>query len=243
MKIRLGNDIRLKVQLPIGSDEDKRPSRIINARAFFVNSTLKEQLEKEYIKKNRFIGRFPIEPFVNEFQPTPYNINNSGFPKYRAFVHNEYCGFGINPNWKRCFPFADKNITTYESKVEYDADGTKITVTLPAEAQLYPGEYSLIVIGNIYDEGYSGNKRTITIDQNKLFELVKTSEEAGVTNDIEIQNNPVYIEITNSDSNLTPQDIYVTAGTYGNDAITLSRNDSNAITVDVSPITGWYEGL
>lgn len=139
-------------------------SRIINARAFFVNDTLKEQLEKEYIKKNRFIGRFPIEPFVNEFQPTPHNINNSGLPKYRAFVHNEYCGFGVNPNWDKCFPFGDKNITVYESKVEYDADGTKIIVTFPAEAQLYPGEYSLVVIGNIYDEGYSGNKRTITVD-------------------------------------------------------------------------------
>ena len=133
MKIRLGNDIRLKIQLPIGSfDGDK--SVILSARAFFVNSTLKEDILKKYIKKNRFIGRFPIEPFVDEFEPTKYCINSMGFPKYRAFVHNEYNGFGLKPNWKKSMPIRDVNITVYESTVERTSNPNTVIVTFPASA-------------------------------------------------------------------------------------------------------------
>ena len=237
MKIRLGNDVRLKVSLVINTSESgvKSYAHIINARVFFINKTLKEKLEKEYIKKNRFIGRFPIEPFVNEFQPTANNINNSGFPKYRAFVHNEYSGFGVNPNWKKCFPFADENITTYEAAVEYtgDQDRESIIATFPAIAQKYPGEYSMMVIGDIYDAGYSQHKRTVTVDYNGVFELVKNSEEQDY-------DNPIVIDINQSDSDLTPEDIYVVSGQYKGTDISLKRNDSSVIDIDVSPITGWY---
>jgi hypothetical protein len=83
MKIRIGNDISLKIQLTFG---DSSSANVLSAEAFFVNTTLKNKLEREYKKKNRFIGRFPIEPFTNEFEPSEYCINSTGFPKYKAFV-------------------------------------------------------------------------------------------------------------------------------------------------------------
>ena len=109
MKIRLGNDIRLKVQLTYGEEDY---ANIQSAQAFFINTTLKNKLKEEYKKKNRFIGRFPIEPFVNEFEPSAYNINSAGYPRYRAFVSNRYNGFGVKPCWKEDAPVKDSDITT-----------------------------------------------------------------------------------------------------------------------------------
>lgn len=68
-----------------------------------------------------------------------------------------------------------------------------------------------------------------------MFELVSDSQEADVEN-------PVQIEINNSDAAEEMNDIYVVGGSYNNDAITLRRNDSGVINVDVRPITDWYEG-
>lgn len=31
------------------------------------------------------ISRFPIEPSSTYYQPTTYNINSGGYPKYRAY--------------------------------------------------------------------------------------------------------------------------------------------------------------
>lgn len=232
MKIRLGNDIRLKIQLPTNGSL----ASILSARAFFVNTTLKEKLEKEYIKKNRFIGRFPIEPFVDEYQPTAYNINCSGYPKYRAFVHNEYKGFGVNPNWKESMPIRDVNITIYESAIERTSDPGTIIVTFPAIAQKYEGDYELVITAQIYDKGYANNSRTVTINTKHVFELVSDTElEEGI-------NNPVHIEINSPESESDDDDIYIIAGRYSNNNVTLVRNDGGSINVDISPISGWYYG-
>ena len=86
MKIRIGNDVKLQVSLSLGEGVDY--TNIQSMRAVFVNTTLKEKLEKEYIKKNRFIGRFPIEPFVDEYTPNAYCINSNGNPRYHVRVYN-----------------------------------------------------------------------------------------------------------------------------------------------------------
>ena len=233
MKIRLGNDIRLKVQLPNNPVTGQRYN-IISARAFFVNATLEEDIQKKYIKKNRFIGRFPIEPFVDEFEPTAYNINCSGNPKYRAFVCNQYNGFGVKPNWKECMPVKDVNITRYESQVDQTVNSNEIVVTFPASAQLYAGKYILIIVATIFDAGYSNNGRTITTDMQNVFELVNTSaEEQNI-------DHPVFIEIDNT-SDEQSNDIYVVSGSYNDDNVILTRSDNSHVNIDLSPITGWYE--
>ncbi len=233
MKIRIGNDIRLKIQLSFG--ENAGEANILVARAFFVNTTLKSKIEKEYVKKNRFIGRFPIEPFVNEFEPTPHNINSSGYPRYHTHVFNEYRGFGIKPDWEKVFPIQEKKITEYESAVTKTGSSSIVIVDFPAEAQLYEGEYELVVVAQIYQPGYKNNARTVTANYKGMFELVSDSQEADVEN-------PVQIEINNSDAAEEVNDVYVVGGSYNNDAITLRRNDSGVINVDVRPITDWYEG-
>lgn len=102
MKIRIGNDIRLQISLRF-RDLDKIVN-IQSIKAFFINTTLKDELDKQYKRKNRFVGRFPIEPFLDEFEPNAFAINSAGYPKYHAIVHNRYNGFGLRPNWDKCFP-------------------------------------------------------------------------------------------------------------------------------------------
>ena len=90
--------------------------------------------------------------------------------------------------------------------------------------------------GQIYDSGYTNNSRTVTVNTKNVFELVNDSSLEEITD------NSVLLEINNTDSDVQSQDVYVIGGTYNNDNIVLSRNDSASINVDVSAITGWYDG-
>ena len=90
--------------------------------------------------------------------------------------------------------------------------------------------------GQIYDSGYTNNSRTVTVNTKNVFELVNDSSLEEITD------NSVLLEINNTDSDVRSQDVYVIGGTYNNDNIVLSRNDSASINVDVSAITGWYDG-
>lgn len=232
MKIRIGNDIRLKIQLTFG---DSSSANVLSAEAFFVNTTLKNKLEQEYKKKNRFIGRFPIEPFTNEFEPSEYCINSTGFPKYKAFVMNSYNGIGLRPNWKNVAPIKEMEYTVYRTGISRTVDPSIVVVTLPASAQLYEGEYELVVTAKVFDQGYANNERTVTANYKNVFELVSDSQAESV-------DNPVQIDIINTSDEGNTNDIYVIAGRYDNNSIHLSRNDNTAVNIDISPITEWYDG-
>lgn len=233
MKIRIGNDVQLNIQLTLDGTEDR--ANIQSLRAIFVNTTLKEKLQKEYKKRNRFIGRFPIEPFVDEFEPNEYCINSTGYPKYNVTVYNQYKGFGVKPDWNNSFPVKQQPITEYYAEVNHTQIQDVVSVLFPGEAQLYEGSYELVVIAKVYQAGYKNNIRTVATNYKNVFELVKDSQEEGV-------NNPVQIEIVNSDNTEVPQDTYVVSGSYSNNQIKLRRNDNGIINVDVEPIMiGWYE--
>lgn len=232
MKIRIGNDIRLKIQLTFG---DSSSANVLSAEAFFVNTTLKNKLEQEYKKKNRFIGRFPIEPFTNEFEPSEYCINAAGLPKYKAYVMNSYNGIGLKPNWKNVAPIKEVDYTVYRTGIERTVDPSIVVVTLPASAQLYEGEYELVVTAKVFDQGYANNERTVTANYKNVFELVSDSQGESV-------NNPVQIDIVNTSDEEDVNDVYVIAGRYDNNSIHLSRNDNAAVNIDISPITQWYDG-
>ena len=232
MKIRIGNDVSLRIQIKLGDSTDY--ANIQSAQAFFVNTTLKDKLEAEYKNKNRFIGRFPIEPFVNEFQPTPYNINSLGYPKYHTYVFNEYKGFGVQPEWENCFPIKEVNITEYRAEIQHTNTPSVIQVLFPAEAQLYTGKYKLVIVARVYDPGYKNQVRTITTDYNNLFELVDNIDDADV-------NEASLIEITNTSETDELQDVYVVSGQYNDDFINIRRNDGGVIHVDISPVSSWYE--
>jgi hypothetical protein len=219
--------------LKLSGEEDY--ANIVHIRAFFINTTLKDKFEQDYIKKNRFIGRFPIEPFVDEFEPTAYCINSTGYPRYRAYVLNEFRGYGVHPNWKKCFPITDVKLTECMGQVSFTKDPRVVTVLFPASAQRYPGVYQLLVVADIADSSYQRGVRTVTVNYNNIFELVSDSEECDADYNTQIE--------INSDSELGPvQDFYVVSGYYNDDNIVLQRNDEGGkINIDVSPISGWYE--
>lgn len=236
VKVRIGNDIRIKIQLTFGEDS---PASVLSAQAFFINRTLKDKIDAEHKKKNRFIGRFPIEPFTNEFDPTAYCINSTGYPTYKTPVLNAYCGYGYKPNWKNCAPVKDMNCTMYHTSIEYTADPSIVYVDFPARAQRYPGVYDLVVVAKIYDEGYSHNSRTVTVDYKNIFELVSETDPEGQT---PYEFHPMLIDVVNESASSGKNDVYVVNGRYDNNSIVLERNDQTDVVIGVSPITEWYEG-
>lgn len=232
MKIRIGNDVKLQVSLSLGDEIDY--TNIQSMRAIFVNTTLKEKLEKEYIKKNRFIGRFPIEPFVDEYTPNAYCINSNGNPRYHVRVYNQYNGFGVKPNWDKCLPIGEMPVLEYQAEVMHTQDPQIVKVLFPAEVQKYLGVYDLVIVANVYEPGFKGNIRTITVDLKNAFELVSSSSEADI-------NDPVQIEINNTSDTEPQQDIYIVSGSYSNNNIQLRRNDNGVVSFDIQPVN-WYEG-
>lgn len=208
-KVKIGNDIRLKIQLNgkeinwrfgdnfpavLNGDEATGDTFVIlSAKAFFINTTLKEKLIKECKRINRFFRRFPIEPFINEFEPDAYNIHVSGkFPKYRAHVANLYNGFGVCPDWEKCKPMKDMDVTVYRSEIIRTQDPNTIIVEFPGEAQLFEGKYELLIQAKVYDPEYKNNERMVTASVKDLFQLVEDQDEAI--------NNPVEIDIIDSNN-------------------------------------------
>lgn len=283
MKIRKGNDIRLKVQLKIdtpvleqsvytpvdgsfydideneylnfsevyrngnrnfvkpvqvytgSSAEDfssKEYANIQSMRAIFINTTLRENLERAFIKKNRFIGRFPIEPFVHEFEPSAYNIHSTGYIRNKVFVHTPYQGFGLHPDWNKCMPVHGEDYTRYFAPVTSTEDPRIKIIDFPAQAQLTEGVYQLVIIAQVFDPGYKNNLRTVTVNYNNVFEIVKDSKDAT--------DNPVQIEINDEPDLNKSQDIYVVSGQLSGNDLRLHRSDNSVINIDVSP--NWYEG-
>lgn len=224
MKIRIGNDVQLRINLSLGDGVDN--TNIQSARVIFVNSNLTD---------SRFIGRFPIEPFEDEFIPNSYCINSLGNPKYYAKVRNRYNGFGVYPDWNKCLPIEQPFAPEHQSDIIGTGDSPSVTAVFPAIKQRRVGIYNVIVIVNIYDQDYPRGIRTMTIDIKNVFELVRTTEEADI-------NGPAQIEVDDHSINGDVSDVFIVSGSYSNNGIRLRRNDNGVVSIDVSPISGWYEG-
>lgn len=113
-------------------------------------------------------------------------------------------------------------------------DPQVVNVLFPSEVQKYIGMYDLVVVVNLYEPGFKGNIRTITVDLKNAFELVNSSSEADI-------NDPVQIEINNTSNTEPKQDIYIVSGSYSNNNIQLKRNDNGVVSFDIQPVS-WYEG-
>lgn len=163
--------------------------------------------------------------------PDAYNINSCGcYPKYKAYVVNEYSGFGVYPDWKRCAPVREVPITEVCGKIQFTTDAKTIIALFPAKAQLYTGVYDMLIVADVLDDNYPCGKRTVSAKMKDIFELVEEQEDAI--------DNPVQIEIDNPDDADTLQDIYVVHGQYNGDSIDLVRNDNRHVIIEVQP---WYE--
>ena len=51
-----------------------------------------------------------------------------------------------------------------------------------------------------------------------------------------------YTKYIPSDDPMLATDVFVVGGTFDDDSILLNRNDGKVIDIDLSPITGWYQG-
>jgi hypothetical protein len=229
-KIRIGNDIQFKIQLNLGGETPN----ILGLKAYFVNTTKATAIKKEYGRINKFIGRFPIEPYCNEYDPTPYCINGDGDVRYYAQVANMYNGFGLRPEWHK--PNVKKMLEdcTYRASVNFTKNPKIVTITFPAEDQKLIGVYDLVIVANVYDPAFKDCCRTVSSDYEGVFELVTKQSEAI--------DNPVKVEIADESEEYFDQDVYVISGSYNEDAIHITRNDGKVVNINVSPITGWYEG-
>lgn len=82
---------------------DGTPVSIRSVKAVLINTTLRDDYTRRLEKKSRFITRFPIEPCIEAFHATPYDVCNSGYPTWRAYPRRHimfpYHGFGVNPHW------------------------------------------------------------------------------------------------------------------------------------------------
>ena len=223
---------------------------IRSVKAYIINVTKEEQRKEFLKKKSRFIARFPIEPCYECFHATPYNICNSGYPTWRAYPYS-YCmapyhGFGVRPEWSCIYhKLPIKNDAEYIAPVMATGDQNVVEVAFPANAQRFTGVYKLVIVAKIYAPGFNvHNLKTITVDMPDVFELVGTTEE-GIDTGIEINVNHIHDVLTNINGNddvTGYDDIYVNAGGYQDDNITLMRTDGTPVNVDTSEFTAWYDG-
>lgn len=240
-KFRIGNDIKLRVSLLKKSNQNDLLN-IQRVKAYLVNTTAIDTFKAKINHKIKFLSRYPIEPMCNAYKPTFYNLNNSGYPTY--IVHPHHCkhfiygGFGVHPDW--CEHYCPKPIAPmfeYRAKVRATSNRGIVDVYFPAEKQLWPGIYKLIIVADIYQDAFCDNSlRTITMDYECVFELV-TSTQDGEGN--VVTDDDVIVEL-DDDQNVNPDtgsddtDIFVTSGSFddSNKDLVLNRSNIGSVTIE-----------
>lgn len=179
-KIRIGNDIDIKF---VFNSKDIDPTHIQSVEAYIVNKDLYKKAEDIRNKTYKFMSSYPASKF-EQYLANSYCTKVSGYPTYFQDPHGcniwDYCGFGVYPNWNSIY-FKDRTLdfAEYRAQVKYTQKSGVIDILYPSNAQLYKGEYKLVVVAKVYEEGWGkDNLRTITIDVDDLFELVDSSDQA-----------------------------------------------------------------
>lgn len=248
-KIRIGNDIRLAVDLRkqvIGEGDDTFAVRQVTA--YLVNTTKIAEYKAKLEERKHFVGRFPREPFSHDYNTTPWCVCGCGMPTWNVLpVNGVYGGFGTEP-----FGKLDKELQKIASVIQYKASCQAtaqqniINVYFPAKDQLATGEYKLVLVASVYAPGYNiENLKTIQVDVPEVFELVETTEEGidtGVVINTDVER-PVEGTAGGEDTgDITFDDVYVNGGILTNGNIVLNRTDEVPVTIDLDGIVGWYEG-
>lgn len=223
-----------------------KPIAIRSVKAILVNTTRRDEYIQKLNKNSRFIARFPIEPDCDAFKATSCNICNSGYPTYKALPGRYYVfpygGYGVYPNFSGlCKKLASNNDFKYIAEAYATEKQHIVEISFPAEHQRTLGNYSLIIVAKVYAPGYnSKNLKTITVDIPNVFELVETTEE-GINTGINATATDVIDNLSYENEDV-PDDVYVNSGDYSDNAIQLGRTDGQSVSIDLSEITGWYEG-
>ena len=232
MKIRIGNDIKLRLQLKGVGDE---AINIISIRAYIINVSEQNKLLEDLKSKTKFIGRFPTEPISPWYTPSKFNINSSGYFSYNvhphACIYTTYNGFGVTPDWGKIYPSAkDVAPFKYESVVQATDSRDTVEVFFPAQFQSKVGIYKVVLVVKLYDPSFIKNTRTVCIDYNNAFELVSNSEDAT--------DNSVTIVVPSGEDTFTG-DKYIYNASFDNGNIQLHRTDYQTVDIDISNEVLW----
>lgn len=188
-RVRIGNDIRLRINLLNMKGIDT--INIKSIKVYIINASREKEKADKLANDTRFISRFPCEPHHPAFEPSAYDLNLAGLPRYYAYPEHHcnpcYSGFGVHPNWSRIYPVKNcVNDTEFIAPVQATEYKNQIYAYFPANNQLYCGVYKLVVVARIYQPGYYlDNLRTITMDYNNIFRLVDDS--TGTNSDVTIE--------------------------------------------------------
>lgn len=270
---------------PIDFKPEAEPVSIISVSAVLINNTRKHeimQLRKEHEKHmrklemdrfnalrkhSRFIARFPIEPAMECFNATPYDVCGCGYPTYRAYprayLFAPYHGFGVNPHWegiyKPLFPhpafppkdpmiekFGEEEIkddSKYVAEVAATDHRNIVEVLFPAAHQLHTGTYSLLITAKLYCPGFNvNNTKTVTVDVPDVFELVDTTAE-GESGDIRINVRNVRDILSTDALEHRIMDKFTIDGHLSDDidTLTLDRSDGIGVDIDLNRLTSIYD--
>lgn len=226
------------------------PVSIREVKAILVNTSLQQERMEDIRKKSRFISRFPIEPCVDAFTSTPYDICCSGYSTWRAYPHMHrmmpYSGFGLRPQWDDIYKRLPRiNDTEYIANVAATKEANKVEVIFPAKHQLRLGKYTLVLVVKMYCPGYNmQNLKTVTVDIPDVFELVATSAE-GVDTGLQATVSTIIDRLPEGDPynphDPYSSDVYVSNGEFDDGVIALNRTDGRTVTIDVSRVTNWFD--
>lgn len=158
MKIKIGNDLRIRVKL---FDADKSNPNIQSVAAFLVNTTEEEKREAELKNATKFINKYPCPTDPNLYKTTDYNLSSPVY-QYRAYPLQYGCcgytGFGTCPSWQDIYKNYSEDIPSiYRAEVSYTSQANVIDVYFPADAQKLIGKYKLAIKYDIYNPGYDSD--------------------------------------------------------------------------------------
>jgi hypothetical protein len=86
------------------------------------------------------IGRFPIEPNLDEFKSTAYNINSAGIPRYYAVVTNSYHIPGQGENIKVNDVFVVSGEYSDGNVILNRNDGNDVSIDMSSVTEWYEGD-------------------------------------------------------------------------------------------------------
>ena len=188
-RIRIGNDIRLRINLLNMKGIDT--INIKSIKVYIINTSREKEKADKIANCTKFISRFPCEPHHPAFEPSAYDLNLAGLPRYYAYpehhCHYFYHGFGLHPDWSHIYSVENcTNDTEFIAPVQATEYKDQVDAYFPANNQLYCGVYKIVVVARIYQPGYGlDNLRTITMDYNNIFRLVDDS--TGTNSDVTIE--------------------------------------------------------
>lgn len=188
-RIRIGNDIRLRINLL--NMEGIDTINIKSIKVYIINTSREKEKADKIANCTKFISRFPCEPHHQAFEPSAYDLNLAGLPRYYAYpehhCHYFYHGFGLHPDWSHIYPVENcTNDTEFIAPVQATEYKDQVNAYFPANNQLYCGVYKIVVVARIYQPGYGlDSLRTITMDYNDVFRLVDDS--TGTNSDVTME--------------------------------------------------------